>query len=1292
MNDHSLFFLTVVTVATFAATVVNGSNASSLTIILCANQNKSSSAVDQPACLTHDGVGCCESLNYLINQLSSCLYAPLATANKVTVIVRVESDIELNGTLFITNFCNISQWGFQLIGSDVYPTIKCPAFGMGFHFRDIQNLRIAHLELSKCGFMQYYNQDKFSDQFELHAALYLVHCNNVGIENVIISKSQGTGAILLNTRGEVTIANSTFVRNEPAVGQSPAAKGGGGLYIELGNQAVNQSKSQLSTMGKYVIQNCFFVKNNATSTINIRSPFLPKSRFDPSSKHSGKGGGIFISIHDNNNRHRLKISNCTFDKNTALSGGGIFVQFSSSPKNNTVIIDNSHFLKNKCQYAGGGAVAGYAFDKDTENDISTAAYNNIAFLNSLFEDNFSQGSGGGIHLFSTQSNSLSIITNTIAIHNCTLRSNQAYIASALAIAPEVHHKGLLPKPVLSRCTFTSNYISNKTLVNSSAFNASLNGLATIFVSDFQIKVEGSTHFFNNSGTALWLSSAEMEVVSGASLNFTDNSGTYGGAVGLFGESSIHICDKTRLYFVNNTAKLRGGAMSVESINYLHEYGMVPYNYYCFIQYNGNSTKFDRDVVFYFDGNKALSGNGNVLFSASVLNHSCVQTLNKDAPLQIFNNIGTVLGQQTMLVNSQDAVRTFPRHFSLELPDSKASIEAQPGINFEVNLSATDEYSQPTRVMYQVHVQDEKKAADDTLVDPAYVFLSNNTILLNGIKAMTGARKTLTLESERASLQISILLTDCPPGFVNNDSSTCQCGAAYFNGISNCVSYRAHIVQGFWAGRCANDQFCTAYCPAGFCNYGKYRSSSDLLLLPSDVKDLDSSVCGPSRTGILCGKCNQGYSTHYHSYFYGCKSNKLCKFGILFFLISELFPLTVLYTIIMVLNISFTSGDINGFIFFAQTADSLSISASDTIRFPSGIWYFTQAHQFIYRMFNFDFFSVEALSFCLWDGATALDAMIMKYVTILYAMGLIVVTILLMKSIRLKRYCICLRPRALRSAAIHGLTTFIIICFSQCARVSFQIISPAYLYGRGPKKIDTVVQRSGELKPFDETHRKYAIPALFFLFILVVLPLLWLLLYPLLFKLLEKFKLSESKLAAFLSKLFPMELLDSFQSCFKPNRRYFAGLYFLYRIMTLLTYTASSTLTQFYTLLTLGMIVIITLHSIAQPYKILWHNVLDALIFANIMAVNALTLYNFHILGVGNDNSSHSVNIALGVQLVLMYLPLVYVVMLVTRKIYVRVKRRYPDVECNGLNFEDSTALPSLRDSVSYHPDESYHEF
>ena len=1266
MKSTVVFVLAIVT-ATVTVAVVNSSAGNNLTA--CVSTKSGSN--DGYSCL--NGVGCYASLNYLITELSNCTYV---TAIPDKVIIRVESDIELNDTLFITNFCNISK-GFELIGSDMYPTVKCHGFGMGFHFRDIQDLHIAHLKFSKCGFSQFYDEVSDSVEFEFHAALHLVQCNNVVINNVTISNSQGVGAIFQNTHGEVTIVNSTFEKNEP-VSQS---SGGGGLYIELGSHNTDHNASQIESryyVGKYIIQNCFFIRNSA---IFNALQFLSNSSFDISSKSLlGKGGGLFISLHDNNNRHQVKVLNCTFDENTALGGGGVFVQLWESPNNNTVIIESSLFLKNKCQHAGGGANIGYAFCADPKN----GAYNNITFLDCLFEDNISQGSGGGVHLFSTQATDLSIITNTITFHNCTLKRNQAYIASALALVPKTHHNGSLPIPVLSWCNFLSNYVINKTLVNSDVFNASLNGLATIIVSDFQIKFEGNTHFFENTGTALWLTSAQVEIVYGALLNFTNNSGSYGGAIGLYGESVIHICNKTRLYFINNTAKLRGGAISVETSDFLQKY---LFSHNCFIQYKGNPTKGDNDVVFHFDGNKALSGNGDIFFAASV--HSCLQTSNRGDPLQlqIFESIGTVISPQTPPIHlNNNTVRTLPNNFSLS---SETTVEVQPDISFDLNLTAIDEFSQPTMMIYQAYVEDMNKF-DDISTDPAYVYTSDSekNVTVNGIKAMTGDSTTLILESERATLQIKILLVDCPPGFVNDDSGTCKCGAAYFNGISSCVSYQAHIVQGYWAGRCKDNQFCTAYCAAGFCNYREYRtmSSSDLLLLPRDIKHLDSFVCGPARTGILCGKCSLHYSTHYHSYYYGCKSNKLCKFGILFFLISELLPLTVIYTIVMVFNISFTSGEISGFIFFAQIADSLSISASDTIRFPTAIWYFTQAHQLIYRMFNFDFFSIEALSFCLWEGATALDALIMKYVTIVYAMGLIVVTILLMKSTRLKRFFMCLRPRALRSAAIHGLTTFIIICYSQCARVTFQIISPAHLYGHGPEIIDTVVQRSGELKPFDKTHRKYAIPALFFFFVLVVLPLLWLLLYPFLFKLLERFKLSESKFAAFLSKLFPMELLDSFQSCFKPNRRYFAGLYFLYRIMSLLAYSASSTLAEFYTLLTLGMILVITLHSIAQPYKILWHNILDAFIFANIMAVNALTLYNFHILGVGNDNSSRSVNIALSVQLVLMYLPLVYIVMLVARKIYVKVKRRYPrlSMDCNALNFDDSTELPSLRDSISYY--------
>ena len=103
-----------------------------------------------------NGDRCCVSLNYLITELSSCKYVAPPPDK---MIIHVESDIELNSTLFITNFCNIISKEFELIGSDMYPTISCHGFGMGFHFHDVQDLHLAHLKFSKCGF---HNDFRFS--------------------------------------------------------------------------------------------------------------------------------------------------------------------------------------------------------------------------------------------------------------------------------------------------------------------------------------------------------------------------------------------------------------------------------------------------------------------------------------------------------------------------------------------------------------------------------------------------------------------------------------------------------------------------------------------------------------------------------------------------------------------------------------------------------------------------------------------------------------------------------------------------------------------------------------------------------------------------------------------------------------------------------------------------------------------------------------------------------------------------------------------------------------------------
>ena len=71
------------------------------------------------------------------------------------------------------------------------------------------------------------------------------------------------------------------------------------------------------------------------------------------------------------------------------------------------------------------------------------------------------------------------------------------------------------------------------------------------------------------------------------------------------------------------------------------------------------------------------------------------------------------------------------------------------------------------------------------------------------------------------------------------------------------------------------------------------------------------MCGKSRTGVACGSCASGYTTHYHSPNYECKPvDYRCKVGWLFYILSELVPVTVVFVSVLTLNISFTSGAVN----------------------------------------------------------------------------------------------------------------------------------------------------------------------------------------------------------------------------------------------------------------------------------------------------------------------------------------------------------------------------------------------
>ena len=158
----------------------------------------------------------------------------------------------------------------------------------------------------------------------------------------------------------------------------------------------------------------------------------------------------------------------------------------------------------------------------------------------------------------------------------------------------------------------------------------------------------------------------------------------------------------------------------------------------------------------------------------------------------------------------------------------------------------------------------------------------------------------------------------------------------------------------------------------------------------------------------------------------------------------------------------------------------------SLEYPFQITVLTEIHLFIHRSFNMEFFVINNLSFCLWEGATTRDIMAFSYITILYAFLLVILTVLIMKY-----FSCCLRwchQWNTTSYVIHGLSIFLIMCYVRCTQVSFKILTSSSLVEANLKYTNRRrVFYSGNHQYFDEHHIIYAIPALVCIIIIVIIP-------------------------------------------------------------------------------------------------------------------------------------------------------------------------------------------------------------
>ena len=138
---------------------------------------------------------------------------------------------------------------------------------------------------------------------------------------------------------------------------------------------------------------------------------------------------------------------------------------------------------------------------------------------------------------------------------------------------------------------------------------------------------------------------------------------------------------------------------------------------------------------------------------------------------------------------------------------------------------------------------------------------------------------------------------------------------------------------------------------------------------------------------------------------------------------------IFFTIVMIFGISFSSGTLNGLVFFSQVVDifaqDIQFSSSHANHASKSLILLQKGHQLIYGVLNLDFFSVY--SFCLWEDATVMDVLAFKYVTTATALALIMFIVITMNCSLKFRMCTHMRRVKRKDSSVtHGISTFLIL--------------------------------------------------------------------------------------------------------------------------------------------------------------------------------------------------------------------------------------------------------------------------
>ena len=329
----------------------------------------------------------------------------------------------------------------------------CLSYNCGLIIKDCQDVTFNELSVFGC-----------SMKYEIHVLRGYCYCSGIvmnittgiTLSNVSISNNIGTGLLLINAAGKITIEESFFSNNSipyslQGNGSSGnAIHGGAGLVILISAcEITTKNCSRVSASGNYSIRGTLFHNN----TVNLFKLKTKNWLFS-------YGGGLGILSVWNVQGNTFNIENSTFSSNTAYSGGGIVWHCQELCRDNKLTLISCKFSNNYLSmFDTGGAAMSMGISLHSGN---MSANNNVTVIETTFSSNTGYYASGVLIYCNALDPDKSIaMYNYVHFVKSRWVSNSGTASSAVSIHPNYksqYYNAFTTKIIFENCLFSDNTI------------------------------------------------------------------------------------------------------------------------------------------------------------------------------------------------------------------------------------------------------------------------------------------------------------------------------------------------------------------------------------------------------------------------------------------------------------------------------------------------------------------------------------------------------------------------------------------------------------------------------------------------------------------------------------------------------------------------------------------------------------------------------------------------------------------------------------------------------------------